>query len=403
MTPQDNELLVRVAGRAPMGAMLRANYWFPALISEKLVAGGAPVPVRLLGEDFVAFRAHDGRVGFFNERCPHRGASLRLARNEDNALRCIFHGWKYSVSGEVVEVPTQPTNNAAFCKSVPLKHYPVREAGRIVWVWLGEEPVQPFPDFEFTRLPAAQTYAVRQKVAYNWVQDVEGGMDSAHLAVLHQSWLKSFGDIGAAVEDFAPSYEFEAQPGGFRYAAIRSMKSGSRYIRVNQFVMPWYALICPEKVPDGDRLVIMSTPIDDGNTWHWLIRYNPYQALGPSYANPVEDVDDWPPLPPGPAESAWGQDRTMMAQGHFSGFRHLITEDFVVALSQGTIADRSSEFLSAGDAAVVRLRRMLLDSVREFMAGKRPSLARHEEIPYSRIRAVGNVLAPQEDWRSLAA
>ena len=92
-----------------------------------------------------------------------------------------------------------------------------------------------------------------------------------------------------------------------------------------------------------------------------------------------------------------------MAQGHFSGFRHLITEDFVVALSQGTIADRSSEFLSAGDAAVVRLRRMLLDSVREFMAGKRPSLARHEEIPYSRIRAVGNVLGPQEDWRSLAA
>jgi len=128
MKPEDNYLITRVENGAPMGHMLRENFWFPAALSCKLVAGKSPLRVRLLGEQFIAFRSTDGRVGFFDENCPHRRASLALARNEDNALRCIFHGWKFSVDGTVLEVPTQPNNAADFCTRVPLRHYPVREA-----------------------------------------------------------------------------------------------------------------------------------------------------------------------------------------------------------------------------------------------------------------------------------
>ena len=156
LTKSENERLTQVEGEAPMGQWLRREHWIPFAISGKLVADGAPLRVRLLGEDFVAFRATDGRVGLFDERCPHRGASLALARNEHNALRCIYHGWQFGVDGRTLDVPTQAGDKEAFCRDVPLRHYPVREGGGIAWVWLGEQGRKgatppAFPDFEFMR------------------------------------------------------------------------------------------------------------------------------------------------------------------------------------------------------------------------------------------------------------
>ena len=131
LKPEDNALLTLVTGDAPMGAWMRQNFWIPAALSEKLESNEAPLRVKLFGERFIAFRTVDGHVGFFDEACPHRGASLALARQEDNALRCLFHGWKFHVKGEVLEVPTQTNDANAFCKTVPLKHYPAREGGGI--------------------------------------------------------------------------------------------------------------------------------------------------------------------------------------------------------------------------------------------------------------------------------
>src|SRR6478735_4036286 len=126
LSREDNELLTRTGPGTPMGAMMR-EYWIPVIRSAKLETDGKPERVRLLGENFVAFRATDGRVGFIDEACPHRCASMALARNEDNGLRCIYHGWKFSVDGTTVAVPTQPNNEAEYCKNVPLRHFPVRE------------------------------------------------------------------------------------------------------------------------------------------------------------------------------------------------------------------------------------------------------------------------------------
>ena len=405
LSTEDNELLCRIEGQAPMGIALRENFWIPALLSDSLVAGGKPLPSRLFGENFVAFRATDGRVGFFDELCPHRGASLLLARNEDNALRCIYHGWKYDVSGKTVEVPTEPRNPEAFCRTVPLKHYPVHEAAGIVFVWLGRSAPQPFPDFEFTTLPPDHTYATKQLLRCNWLQNVEAGMDSAHVSVLHQAWagggpnlIPSF--IG---DDQAPIYEFENFPGGFRYAALRNVRAGGKYVRINNFVMPWFCLIAPSKFPDGDRLVLLTTPIDDYHTFYWNLKYNPFKPLSPSIHNPADDPDNFPPPTMGGRENAWGQDRAAMARGHFSGFGHLNTEDFAVCESQGKMADRSKEYLNSGDLAVVRVRQLLLDLVGRQRSGAVDSAHPHGEIRYNQIRALADILTDKNEWRSLVA
>ena len=400
LSREDNELMCRVENGAPMGKFLRNNYWFPAALSVKIEAGGAPHRVRLIGENFVLFRSNDGRLGLFDEYCPHRAASLLLARNEDNALRCIFHGWKFGVDGTVKEVPTEPNNATEFCKKVPLKSYPVREGAGFVWVWIGEGEPVPFHDFEFFGLPENQTYAVGQRLNYNWVQDVEGGTDSAHVSILHQSYLGQVNLVEYAENDTAPTLEFESRIGGYSYVAKRNLKDGNQYCRVNQFVMPWFCFICPEQLKHGDRLVIITTPHDDTSCTHWMMRYNMWKPLSPSFMNPVMDPGNFPPAPPGDEASHWGQDRFLM-KTHFTGFKHLNTEDFAVALSQRPIAPRTTEYLNQNDLAVVRLRRLLIGSVKEYMAGKRPENSYHENIPYSKIRASAGILPPGGNWREL--
>lgn len=400
MLPKDNELMCRVEHGAPMGRMLTENFWFPVALSNQLEADGAPLRLKLVGKTYVAFRSTDGRVGLFDERCPHRGASLALARNEDNALRCIFHGWKFGVDGEVKEVPTEPHNETRFCKAVPLKHYPVHEAGGMVWAWLGEAAPAPFPTFEFNNLSADQVFVVRQDCRYNWVQDVEGGMDSAHIGVLHSGWIGGLGAVGVASKNTAPVYEFQDRPSGFRYAAIRKYDDGTSYVRVNEFVAPWYSFICPEEVPDGDRVTLMSVPIDDENCVHWMIRYNPFAPIKASYVT-TDDPTNFPPKPSGTPEENWGQDRQAMKNGSFTGFHHVITEDFVVAESQGAIADRSKEFLNAGDRAVTRVRQILLQAVKQFASDGVPGTAVNDDIVYERVRATGSISSEPFNWASL--
>ncbi len=179
MTREDNELLTRVEGDAPMGGMIRQHYWIPAVPSIKLEADGAPVRIRLLGKNYVAFRATDGSVGVLDELCPHRKASLALAQNEDNGLRCIYHGWKFNVKGELVDAPNHTGDQEQFCKHVRVNRYSVQDRGGIVWVWLGKgDTPPPFPDLPFMDLPPSQRSVTSVEVPTNWVQAVICVVDS---------------------------------------------------------------------------------------------------------------------------------------------------------------------------------------------------------------------------------
>ena len=403
ISQQDNELLTRVSGDAPMGVMIRQHWWIPAARSANVEPDGQPLRVRLFGANYVAFRATDGRVGFFDEACPHRAASLALARNEDNALRCIYHGWKFSVDGVTVAVPTQPANEAEYCKHVPLKHYPVRESAGIVWVWLGQgaEP-PPLPKLPVIDLPPENMVVFRQKVPANWLQGVETTMDSAHLGVLHQSWLVGFGDIEYSSANMAPVYHVADKPFGFRYAAVRALKDGRNYVRTNAFVMPWYGIVSPNQSAVQGGSAFFSVPIDDEHIWYWQITYRTTEPLVPNKTHLFEDADDWPPLPPGTPDDNWGQDREAMRNGHFTGFTQMLgTEDFAVIMSMGPISDRTTEFLGAGDGAVLAVRRCLMAAVKQHRAGEVPALARHDAIDYAKAVPGSAVVDGQQDWRAL--
>lgn len=192
VTQAENELMTRIDGDAPMGRLMRENYWIPFALSSRLVYRDGPMPVRLFGVNYVAFRAEDGRIGFLEELCPHRRASLTLARVEGNGVRCIYHGWKTDVSGRVVECPTQVARAEQVAAKIAVVHFPVHEKGGIAWVWLGGAKAPPFPGLPFGEESLYRYWCV-SRVPCNWLQGIEGSIDSVHGAYLHQTLR---GDVG---------------------------------------------------------------------------------------------------------------------------------------------------------------------------------------------------------------
>ena len=384
MTTQlENDLMTRIEGDAPMGRLMRDHCWLPFAQSEHLRPGDAPLPVRLLGQQFAAFRAQDGRIGFLDELCPHRRASLLLARAEGDGLRCIYHGWKIDVSGAVVECPTQTVRAEQFAARVPVAHYPVHEVGGVAWVWLGAGQAPPFPDLPFAD-PALHRFWCTSRVPCNWLQGLEGSVDSVHAGILHQTWiaeaakLANHSNLGFTL-DQPPTYETEATPYGLRAAALRKTADGRSYVRVTEHLLPLVTV-----VPVGGSLPLSGTafvisPVDDS---HHLLLYghfgeSPHRAetldrsamQDPAY---VPDPMDYTRLR-GDRTNAWGQDRSLMAAGHFTGFgRSLLEEDAVIQTSMGPVVDRSKEHLSSSDVAVAHLRRLLLEALQDVDAGRVP-------------------------------
>ena len=406
LSREDNDLLTRVENGAPMGAMLRQHYWLPAIPSSKLEAGGRPYRVRLLGGDYVVFRGPDGEVGILDERCPHRKASLALARNEPGGLRCIYHGWKLAPTGAVVEAPNHTGDQERFCSHVRVNRYRAVDRGGIVWAWLGrgETPAR-FPELPFVDLPEHQRSVTSTEVPTNWVQGVEASMDSSHVSVLHESSTQMTAGAGnqrmLMNKAVAPKLEFEERPYGYRYAAIRQVGDDQLYARVNNFVMPWYGLICAPHA-GGPSTLFFSVPVDDVTHRAWFVHFNPGAPLGMTNMSASPDVWNFPPLPPGGPADNWGQNRDLMKRGHATGFpQHLGTEDFAMFISQGPIVDRSDEQLCSADGAVIRVRQALLRAVREFQAGQTPTLADSPELDYRAIRSVGGVIPAGTDWRTL--
>ena len=397
LSREDNELVTRVGPGSVMGDVLR-RFWVIVCRSEALEADGDPVRVRLFGRNFVAFRATDGRVGVFDEACPHRGASLLLARNEDCALTCIFHGWKFDVSGQTVDVPTEPPERqAAFRAKVPLRAYPVREAGTVIWAYLGEGEAPPFPDFEFTHLPDDQVFS---RVAYthcNWLQGVEATIDSSHASILHKSWVAERSREWASFQaDSAPVYDLDVTSYGVRAAALRNFTDGRMNVRVTEFVLPFYAFI-PFETP---RNVIFSMPVDDEWTAQWYIFYNSEGSIAEYMAQHDRRYPGDPNnfyQPQGTFENRWLQDRAKL-QGHWTGMPGLIYEDFVVEESMGPIVDRTKEYLGSSDALIVRVRRELLKMARAHATGERDA-GPPPDLDYPSIRARNTMLDKGADWR----
>jgi nitrite reductase/ring-hydroxylating ferredoxin subunit len=382
-TGSENEVLTRVEGDVPMGRLMRAHSWIPFSESDHLSPGDGPVPVRLFGQHYVAFRTADGRVGFLDELCPHRRASLLLARVEGDGVRCIYHGWKILVSGRVVECPTQTVRAEQFAARVPAGGYPVEEVGGLAWVWLGAGQAPPFPHLPFAD-PDLYRFWCTCRVPCNWLQGLEGSVDSVHAGVLHQTWiaeaakLAGHSNLGFTL-DQPPTYETEATPYGLRAAALRKTLGGETYVRVTEHLLPLVTVVPVggDRPRSGTAFVIC--PVDDT---HHVLFFGNY-GDSPDRAEPLDQcaMQD-PAFVPDPYDytgirggrsDAWGQDRALMSAGHFTGFgRSLLEEDAVIQTSMGPIVDRSKEHLSSSDVAVAHLRRMLLEAIADADGGRTP-------------------------------
>ena len=403
LSAADNEKLSSVGPGTPMGMALR-QFWTPAVRSSKLIADGAPERVRLLGQDFVAFRGSDGRVGFLDERCPHRGVSLALARNRDCELECIYHGWKMGADGKVLDVPTEALERrVAFAARVRTNHYPVREGGGIVWVWLGEGKPAAFPHLNWLDLPPEQVKTRLGIVHCSWLNGLEGQLDSAHIGILHQNMLKPDigANIGQAAHDSAPRFEFEVMPYGFREAALRNLPNGEQYARIREFVLPYYSYI-PRGARNERQQLTIAVPVDDEHSAQWDVYYNLELPLSQADLGVDFEVNpDDCAVGMGTLETRFGQDRAAMQRGSFTGFGSIRKEDFAVNVGQGAIADRTAENLSSSDIPIVRARRLLLEAARR-ATEKQPVIDAPESVDWTAIRAVDQIMAAGTDWRALS-
>lgn len=390
LTREQNEAITRVEGDAPMGRLIRDHSWIPACLSGTLESGGAPRRVRLLGVDYVAFRDAEHRIGFLDEGCPHRSTSLVLARNEDCALTCIFHGWRVDVTGQVVDAPTHHPNADAFAAKIRTRAYPTVEAGGLVWVWLGEDAAPPFPHFPFTELPERQVWITATPVDCNWLQGIEATLDTAHVGTLHRSYITaiqqkaSSGTIGSALDQLAPRYGVEVAPYGLDAIGLRPLPDGGTYVRTTRWVAPLVSLVPGNRAANVDGTIFIVSPVDDHHhvlffgLWsndrdlHDAQYADVPDAQRPLVGDRPFDREDFGGFSGG-RDDNWGQNRAAMATGHFSGFTgNLLQEDIITQVSMGPVVDRTKEHLSSSDVAIIHARRVLLSALDRVDAGLLP-------------------------------
>jgi phthalate 4,5-dioxygenase len=412
VTRAENELMTQVESAAPLGRLIRQNYWVPFGLSENLTVTDGPIPVRLFGENYVAFRDIEGRLGFLDELCPHRRSSLLLARHEGDGIRCIYHGWKMSAAGEVVECPTQTVRPERFVAHVNLVRYPVQEEGGIAWVWLGGGEKPPFPD-----LPFSEKYGVRTEIAFarvpcNWLQGLEGGLDSVHAPILHKSVIeetikKMSGTTGVqgvqATINAPPRYETEAAPYGLRACSLRDVGEAGTFVRVAHYFFP-LVIVVPNGYAGLTHLFAFA-PVDDT---HHLLFFGNYGESPMSQREVAGVRDGYEPDPrnmvslSGDRRNRWGQDRDAMNKGHWSGFGNsALDEDTVVQVSMGPITDRTRENLSSSDVAIAQARWLILDTVAAAAGGRLPAGSARGTDPVCLPHPFEAVLDKGSSWTEL--
>ncbi|WAH40252.1 Rieske 2Fe-2S domain-containing protein [Alicyclobacillus fastidiosus] len=398
LSKEDNALITQVGPGTAMGAVMR-EYWLPILLSCELQEkDGRPLRVRVLGEDLVAFRDSNGTIGLLEEHCPHRGASLYFGRNEECGLRCVYHGWKYDVNGNITDMPNEPPQST-FKDRLKAIAYPCVERNGTVWAYLGSKCAEQrpsLPDLEWNLVPQSRCYISKRYQECNWVQAYEGGIDSSHVSFLH-SRLNSTDFTGSPREqgmkymagDKFPHYETLETPYGMMVGARRSAEPGFHYWRITQCLMPFYTIL-PSYGADSPVSGHAWVPIDDHTTMVWTITWHPTRDLT---EEELDDMRYWSPDRVGTSEgngrhlpldmyiqetsnpgSRWkpklnkGNDYLIdweaQATKAFSGIPTISMQDQAVQESMGPIYDRRKEHLGTADMAIIRMRQLWLKAAK---------------------------------------
>jgi phthalate 4,5-dioxygenase len=413
LRPDINALLTETGPGTPMGELFR-RYWQPVLLTEELPEDGCPpVRVKVLSERLIAVRTPEGEYGLMDEFCAHRGISLFFGRVEEGGIRCPYHGWKYSANGQAIDVPSE-LNNSEFCQNVKLRSYPLVKRGDLLWAYLGDPAHQPpLPEWEFATVPAAQTYTSKRFQDSNWLQALEGGIDSSHV-----TWLHGGGPEGAGLEadplfkgskgneynkaDLKPYFEVVENVGGLLIGARRNAEEGTYYWRVTPWVLPNFTMVPPR----GDHPMHghFWVPMDDETCWAWSFDYHPTRALTTVERDAMKagagvHSKNIPGtyLPMANKDNDYLINREKQRTGEwFSGVEGIAIQDSSLQESMGPIVDRTKERLVATDVGIIKARQKLrraAEALRD--SGETPvgTLPEHQ-----RIRSVAIVLPADQPF-----
>jgi phenylpropionate dioxygenase-like ring-hydroxylating dioxygenase large terminal subunit len=396
LSAADNTLLTQTGSGTPMGEYFR-RFWMPVALTQEVPEPDCPpVRVKIMGEDLVAFRDSEGRVGLLDPRCPHRGANLFFGRNEQCGLRCAYHGWKFDVAGRCVDMPTMPAEST-FRDRVRVTAYPVREWGEFVWAYLGPAGREPeLPQLEFAGLPAAHRFVSKKLQQCNWAQSCEGGIDTAHFSFLHMPVTSSDSESAEIMsrssadrdrtrwmrDDPMPEFQVVPHEAGLAIGASRRADGTGLYWRISQFLIPNHGL-APNAFAGENYHGQTWVPITDELCWVYCYTWNSERPLteaerqrlraGQSVHAAVDER--WVPIRN--RDNDYLIDRVDQKLRTFTGIRGISEQDACIQDSQGSIADRTREHLGPTDAAIIQFRRMMLGAARDLRAGVEPAAARN--------------------------
>ncbi len=406
LSREDNELLCRVGPGTPMGNLMR-QYWVPAALSSELPApDGPPLRVRLLGEDLIGFRTTSGTVGLVQNNCPHRGTSLFYGRNEEEGIRCVYHGWKFDVRGRCVDTPTEPPESQ-FKHKVRARAYPCVERGGLVWTYLGPRPTPPpLPELEPNMVPESGVQIYQREC--NWMQALEGDIDTGHTVFLHLggvdasevpegSWSRH------VLATRAATYEVVDTDSGVMYGAARPATPDTTYWRIANFLFPFWAMV-PTGVLGLEVRARCWIPMDDEHTLAISIGRLPRGTaqVGRQTAQPVEtlpNTTDWYGRfrPAANAANDYQIDRDAQKRASYTGIASIFMQDQAATESMGPIYDRTQERLASSDAMVIRTRKRLIEAAKALRdRGAIPPGVDNPDV-YA-VRSGGVVLPRGADW-----
>jgi phthalate 4,5-dioxygenase len=409
---EDAEKLCFAGPGTPMGKVFR-SYWIPALLSEELSGPDCPpVRLRLLGEDLVAFRDTNGTVGILDAYCPHRRAHLFWGRNEECGLRCVYHGWKFDATGQCVDTPNEPATSD-FKHSVKLTSYPTWEKSGIIWTYMGPEERQPdYPDYEWLRTPDNYRHVSKTFESCNWLQALEGGIDTSHSSFAHNNNIADKNALRSRAT--APKLEVVKTSYGFKYAGIRDLKEDGNYVRAYQYIMPAQQMRgAMTRWSDGKTEEFPSiaghvwVPIDDEHVWVYNFIYSadvdiPFSEEfvldhETAFGRGPDDVLPGYRLKRNPFND-YMIDREVQRTKTFTGIAGINTQDYALQETmEFPYCDRTKEKLGTADTAIIAARQLLLEAIRYVEANITPKGADPESS--RSVRGCDRFLPKGIDWK----
>ena len=394
LSKRDNDLITHVGPGTPMGELMR-RYWLPGLLSSELPEPDcAPVRLRLLGEDLVAFRTTSGAVGVLDTYCPHRNANLFWGRNEEEGLRCVYHGWKFNVDGACVDMPNEPPRSR-FAEKIQQTSYPAVDRGGFIWVYMGPSEKQPqIPNFEWLDVPETHRNVHKRVQDCNWLQNLEGEVDSSHAPFLHGSVGPDGMQPYNANADRQPVFQVLDVDFGVAIAARREAGPEEYYWRITPFMLPFYTIV--PRARETNYIWTAAVPIDDLTMFGMTVIWSPDHPVPP---NPVVDVDANFRAKQNKAND-YLIDRELQKTSSFTGIRGVRVQDMAVQEDQrGPLSERSREHLGASDLGVIATRRMLLKQLKALQKGQEPTQPHRPDVYHLRSLALN---APRAvEWQEL--